>query len=156
MFQIAGQHLQRPKVRLITEENEYIELWFIQRDSYNRPISPTILLFQGGWQGHGRRTRIGMISEGEIRPFRSGSISPSIKAFLQAFSQDPARIALASAKKLSACSFCGKSLSDPESKQRGYGPVCADHFHLPWGEKTEAIVKKVQKIASTEDLSDLF
>ena len=27
-------------------------------------------------------------------------------------------------------------LSDTESKERGYGPVCARHWELPWGSST--------------------
>lgn len=153
MFQIAGQHLKRPKVRLLSQEGTYFELWFeVSRASGKS----SILLFEGGWQGHGRRRRIGSIEGNQIIPWRSESISPDILSTLQEFSLDPARIALASAQKLSACSFCGIRLSDPESKKRGYGPVCADHFALPWGDKDEKTVAKVEKIRGADDLSLLF
>lgn len=32
------------------------------------------------------------------------------------------------------CSFCGLHLSDPHSVEAGYGPICAAHYGLPWGE----------------------
>ena len=28
------------------------------------------------------------------------------------------------------CSFCGRQLDDPDSVERGYGPVCAKKYHL--------------------------
>lgn len=31
------------------------------------------------------------------------------------------------------CSFCGLHLSDPQSLEVGYGPICAAHYDLPWG-----------------------
>ncbi len=31
------------------------------------------------------------------------------------------------------CSFCGLHLSDPQSLEAGYGPICAVHYGLPWG-----------------------
>lgn len=30
------------------------------------------------------------------------------------------------------CSFCGLHLSDPQSLEVGYGPICAAHYDLPW------------------------
>jgi NADH pyrophosphatase NudC (nudix superfamily) len=36
-------------------------------------------------------------------------------------------------KAYGACIFCGATLSTVESVEAGYGPVCAQHNHLPWG-----------------------
>ena len=33
------------------------------------------------------------------------------------------------------CCFCHQSLDDERSTARGYGPVCAEHFGLPWGSR---------------------
>jgi len=30
-----------------------------------------------------------------------------------------------------SCTFCGRTLEDPESVERGYGPVCAKRHNLP-------------------------
>lgn len=32
------------------------------------------------------------------------------------------------------CVFCGRTLTDERSIDAGYGPVCAEHNDLPWGE----------------------
>lgn len=31
------------------------------------------------------------------------------------------------------CCFCGRSLDDERSTRVGYGPICAEHYNLPWG-----------------------
>lgn len=36
-------------------------------------------------------------------------------------------------QKSGCCCFCGRDLTTPESVTAGYGPVCADHWGLPWG-----------------------
>ena len=36
-------------------------------------------------------------------------------------------------KDVGFCMYCGLTLSDPESKHRGYGPICAKHYGLPYG-----------------------
>lgn len=33
------------------------------------------------------------------------------------------------------CCFCGHLLTDERSTSAGYGPVCADHWGLPWGDR---------------------
>src|SRR5210317_1069389 len=61
MFQIAGEHLKRPKIRLLTEEGVFLQLTFI-------PNENKILLHRDGWQGHGVRKFIGWIEDEVIRP----------------------------------------------------------------------------------------
>ena len=152
MFRLAGTHLKRPKIRLLTKDEVFIQLNFMQEDGK----APFILLYRGGWAGHGQRTYIGKIEEGLIKPKYKDSITPDIEATLQDFSLDPAAVAKASALKLGACSFCGSRLSDPESKSKGYGPVCADHYNLPWGSISVESIKRRQEIAQADDLSSLF
>ena len=83
-------------------------------------------------------------------PYKSDRMDEDVKDLLQDFSLDPQRVAKASASKLGACSFCGSRLSDPISKKMGYGPVCASNYHLPWGDKTNAVVEL------PTDLRDFF
>jgi hypothetical protein len=45
-------------------------------------------------------------------------------------------IAGAAALRDTYCRFCGRALTDDRdghSKKRGYGPVCANKYNLPWG-----------------------
>jgi hypothetical protein len=41
---------------------------------------------------------------------------------------DPKSAAIAHGKKFGKCSVCARDLSDPESVERGIGPVCADRY----------------------------
>lgn len=54
--------------------------------------------------------------------------------FLTAFAQEPAKMAAKHGHATGACCFCSKKLTDPKSLAVGYGPTCADHYGLPWGE----------------------
>lgn len=42
------------------------------------------------------------------------------------------------AEATGVCSFCGLELSDLRSVAVGYGPICAVHYGLPWGEEPAA------------------
>jgi hypothetical protein len=44
------------------------------------------------------------------------------------------------------CSFCGLELSDPRSVAAGYGPICAVHYGLPWGEEEPAVITAAGKL----------
>lgn len=56
---------------------------------------------------------------------------------LVAFAADPAGAATRFGRKVGACCFCSRTLNDPRSITVGYGPICAEHFGLPWGEVVE-------------------
>lgn len=45
---------------------------------------------------------------------------------------DPFGTVAAHGKLMNKCCFCKKSLTDPNSVDHGYGPVCAKHWGLPW------------------------
>jgi Family of unknown function (DUF6011) len=81
-------------------------------------------------------------------------LSPDLKdkviAALKLFSADPAGVAAQYGKLHGKCCFCHKGLSDEKSTSVGYGPVCAGHYGLPWGDNQspgaaalKALAKKV-------------
>lgn len=53
--------------------------------------------------------------------------------FLQEFNDHPEAGAKIQGKITSNCCFCSHELSTPESIAVGYGPICAEHYGLPWG-----------------------
>lgn len=59
----------------------------------------------------------------------------------KAWAADPAAAATAYGKATGCCSFCSKALTDGRSVAMGYGPVCADNYGLPWGDKVAAEVE---------------
>lgn len=127
-FQIAGEHLQCPKVRLVTEEGRFVQLNFY-------PETKTIKVMVDGWQGHGYRKFAGVIENDMIKPYDRERLSDDVRMAIETLANDPIGAAKAFAAKLGCCMYCGNRLSDDESKRRGYGPTCASHYNLPWGKK---------------------
>lgn len=156
MFRLAGGKLKNPKIRLVTEENEFIQL------DFNPELTRQVKVYQGGWAGHGQRRFIGWIKEKDsqtfLTPYRKGDFTPDIVDCLQNFAKDPLQAAKAAAMKLSACCFCGQRLSDEPSKEVGYGPVCAESYLLPWGTITQADRTRQQEVRqmTKDDLANLF
>lgn len=78
---------------------------------------------------------------GKIAPNGSFSWSPDLApdevirtlTALRAFAKDPVGIAKDYARETGCCSFCAQTLTDKRSVAAGYGPICADHYGLPWG-----------------------
>lgn len=48
---------------------------------------------------------------------------------------DPAAVAAEHGRLTGRCCFCNIALKDERSTGVGYGPVCAEHYGLPWGER---------------------
>ena len=144
MFRFAGEKIKFPRIRLCVgspgEVNfNYFELWFfphgVSKSGFKKdPNSVEIQV--GGWQGSGNRRFGGWIKDNLIIPYSTKNLTREIRDTIQEFSLDPLRCAQAMAAKLSACMYCGQRLSDDESKQKGYGPICANTYGLPWGQKT--------------------
>jgi hypothetical protein len=84
-------------------------------------------------RGRDERTWFGRVSlDGSFAPSRAAPADLADK--LRAFAADPAGVAAAFGHLHGACCFCMRALSDDRSTAVGYGPICADHFGLPWGE----------------------
>jgi hypothetical protein len=57
----------------------------------------------------------------------------SVSALLDELEADPKGFTAAHGKEHGQCCFCGWSLTDERSVCKGYGPICAGHYGLPWG-----------------------
>lgn len=62
--------------------------------------------------------------------------APGAMKFLTADMKVTAEQAARFGKLWGSCVFCSRLLTDERSVAVGYGPVCADHNGLPWGETT--------------------
>jgi len=60
--------------------------------------------------------------------------APGAMRFLTADMKVTAEQASAFGRLWGSCVFCSRLLTDERSIAVGYGPVCADHNGLPWGE----------------------
>jgi hypothetical protein len=60
---------------------------------------------------------------------------------LRRFAADPASVASQYGRITGSCCFCQRELTDRRSIDVGYGPVCADNYGLPWGERSERVAR---------------
>ena len=59
---------------------------------------------------------------------RDTDAAATLTAFFEGLATDPMKTLGEMGKALGYCCLCGRALSDPASKNRGYGPVCAVHL----------------------------
>lgn len=67
------------------------------------------------------------------------SRADKLKPLLEALWRDPVSFCDVHGKVTHVCCFCAAQLSTKESTERGYGPVCASRFGLPWGDRANDI-----------------
>lgn len=92
------------------------------------------VLFERGTEG-----AVGFM--GGLKPTGALDLRPKYKEHSQAICDavddlglNPAKTAKRYASAMKHCCFCGQKLTDGRSKVKGYGPICAAKFNLPWGE----------------------
>lgn len=61
-------------------------------------------------------------------------ISPDVACLLDELEANPESVAAEHGKKTGCCCFCSLPLTDERSTKAGYGPICAGHYGLKWGE----------------------
>lgn len=77
------------------------------------------------------RTWFGRIVGDVFQPSRD--CTSAVIENLKAFAANPVAHAAAHGHATGACCFCNRELTDERSIAVGYGPICADHYGLPWG-----------------------
>lgn len=84
------------------------------------------------------RTWFGRIlRDGQFEASPRANIPAGLIESLKAFAADPAGQAALYGQKFGICCFCARELTDGRSIHVGYGPICAEKWALPWGEKQE-------------------
>lgn len=78
------------------------------------------------------------------RPLRK--MTPAEDSFLKELEKAPADFLARCSKDMSRCCYCYSALEDQRSKAAGYGPICAKHWGLPWGDERHG--EKVPSFAS--------
>lgn len=118
-FDDAAKHLKWPSVRL----NNGVKLRRTGEMSKN-PGAINVFV-ESEWVG--RITR-----DGNVRLLLRADEASTL-AEIKTFAIDPAQVAAAYGQRYGHCCFCGLELTDHRSVDVGYGPICAEHFGLPWG-----------------------
>ncbi len=77
----------------------------------------------------------GYVQHDEYRP-TDAAIKADVPHVLSVMQSDPEAFLAEDAIEADRCCFCAKGLQDPESRLRGWGPVCARKHGLPHGNRS--------------------
>ena len=98
------------------------------RSKHHGSITVAAPEFGAGW--------FGVIKDGAFHPARGAT--PEVVQLVKDFAADPAKVAAEHGHASGNCCFCRRELTTTESLAAGFGPVCAENFGLPWGNKPAA------------------
>lgn len=136
MMQRAQSVVRFPKVRFDTAHGR---IQFSIAGSASR-YAGCVMVTDGGRYGsnvfYGRIT-----TDGEF--VASRTCDPHVLAELRMIAQNPAGYAAAYGRRTGSCCFCRRELTDARSVTVGYGPICAENFGLPWGERVESTAQAI-------------
>ena len=77
---------------------------------------------EGRWAGY---TFVSIFASDEKHPVRSRQAREGI---LSQIAVDPQRAMLDYGQQIGSCGHCGRTLTNPESIERGIGPICAERM----------------------------
>lgn len=130
LFDKARTHLKNPKV-LLAVGTQSVRL-SVAGERARVPgsinVASVARFGEGAW--YGRISR-----DGQFQPTPAAANVPGLTEALTAFAADPAKVAAEYGRLTGNCCFCHLPLRDERSTAVGYGPTCADHYGLPWGNK---------------------
>ena len=129
LFAKASKSLKRMKIRLKTTFNQNVVFTIAgERSKY----AGQVMITDGG--PFGANIYFGKIDmEGNL--LKTGRCDDNVLELIKEFANDPAETAGKYGRLTGNCCFCMRGLDDERSVSVGYGPVCAGHYGLPWGEK---------------------
>ncbi len=127
LFQVAGQKLKYPKVRLASSGGSPVQFKVAGPNSKYRG---EVVISDGG--PFGNNVWYGNISTSGVWR-KTSRVSDEIAELVKEFADDPAATVSKYGRTVGNCSFCSKALDDERSLEVGYGPVCARNYNLPWG-----------------------
>lgn len=99
-----------PQGRYAVEEKGEIKFFRVDR--------PT----EGRWEGW---TFLSIQASDELIPIRN---PVRVHGILKSIAKDPLEASAAYGRHIGACGVCGRTLTNPDSRRRGIGPICAEKF----------------------------
>lgn len=136
----AKDHIKWPKIRL---ENNYV--LSIAGNNAKFPKSVNIT----DDKPYGYNVWFGRIFlNGQFQPAKHLAANDVKKLLceLDLFVQNPAEYAKGYGQLTNNCMYCGRQLTNPQSVAVGYGPICAAHYGLPYGELEQKIAEDMSQI----------
>jgi hypothetical protein len=128
LFAKASKSLKRMKIRLKTTFNQNVVFTIAgERSKY----AGQVMITDGGPFGDNKY--FGKIDmEGNL--LKTNQCDDNVLSLIKEFADNPAETAGKYGRLTGNCCFCMRGLEDERSVSVGYGPVCANHYGLPWGE----------------------
>lgn len=133
LLENAKKHLQRPAILVRANEQDLR----LNIAGSTAKVPGSINVCSVAKDATGRNSWFGRVTrEGEFQPSLryDAETQTAIAAALVAMANDPAKAAAEYGHLTGICCFCAKKLTDERSTTVGYGPVCAKHYALPWGD----------------------
>jgi hypothetical protein len=142
LFERAAAHLKYPKVRLMVPGKQ---LQLGQPLGFLDPKDEVVLARAGArsknagqirvtdGREYGSNTFYGYIKNDGVF-HQTKQITREVSMLIEELAKDPAGVAAKYGQLTGNCCFCNRSLDDERSTAVGYGPVCAKHYGLPWGQ----------------------
>jgi len=129
MMDAAAAEIRYPKIKLTAPDDSPIRL---SRAGDQSRTPGSIAITDG--RPFGENTFYGSVDlEGNLRA--RDAMTPEILDFIKSFDANPESVATAYGLRTGACCFCRRGLTDGRSVAKGYGPICAENYGLPWGDE---------------------
>jgi hypothetical protein len=133
LFAFAAQHVISPTIIIAVEVENDIHQYRLSVAGDRARVPGSINVVENG----GDRIWFGrVLQSGDFEESPRVDVPKDLIPALKRFAADPGGFATESAKLTGRCCFCRKPIGegdDPRSIARGYGPICASNFGLPWG-----------------------
>lgn len=147
LFAVAAQNLKKPTIRYTTTDpcdaSKEVRLTIGIGGSHTRyPGSIWISMLKDPTFKDTRDTWLHIMIDGKFRWGLTAMKEPKIQQFLKRLLEgDLVETFAVAGKRLKSCCYCGISLTDDRSLAKGYGPICADNWGLPWGDEVAEITE---------------
>ncbi len=129
LFAKAKAHLKRPAI--VLQDPTVGEIRLSEAGSKARVPGSINVTTPGSF---GERVWYGRVTQqGDFQMSPKVVTPPELVSALKVFAADPVAAATKHGYLTGRCCFCNRKLEDERSTAVGYGPICADHFGLPWG-----------------------
>lgn len=131
IFKRAAISLKYPKIRLVV--GDALPLVLKVAGPRSRVPGAINITNGGGFREPGSKWYGRISPEGVWTQGGDFDENTEVLGLLEKMSKDPAGTAAEYGRMTGSCCFCNRKLEDERSTDVGYGPVCADHYGLPWG-----------------------
>ena len=127
MLNHAKETLKSPSIQIVTDDATYSLTIAGEQSQLPGTIN---IVSKSIWYGR-------IFLDGKFQPSKKipEPIIEQLMNALQAFNNNPERMAHAYGRRTGRCCFCNLPLTNEKSIDVGYGPVCARNFRLKYGKK---------------------